>query len=440
MAKVAEVWIWDRKVGAVLWDETRPVPTGTFEFEPEFCLIGLQLAPLTMRAEPEVIYEFASLPDKAFKRLPPCLSDSLPDDFGNAVIDSWLATQNRDPKTFTPVERLLYIGSRGMGALEYKPAALKPADTIERLQIDTLVDLAGKILADRHDPLDGLRLAPQTDREDEALKSLFKIGSSAGGARAKAIIALNEKSGEICSGQIQAPEGYSYWLLKFDVDQKENALGDPQGFGKVEYAYHLMAKAAGIEMTECRLLQEGSRSHFMTKRFDRMEDGDKLHVQTLCAMDQADYNAPGSYSYESALMVCRDLELSRLEQIELYRRMVFNVLARNQDDHTRNIAFMVWRDGIWKLTPAYDVCWSYNPNGDWTAKHQMTLNGKRDDFVLDDLLRVATHIANFNPRTVIKKVASAVSRWKTFATKAQVPDALIDQIAASHRLYLAKDL
>lgn len=278
------------------------------------------------------------------------------------------------------------------------------------------------------------------DRDDEALKSLFKIGSSAGGARAKAIISIDEQTGEICSGQIQAPQGYSYWLLKFDVDQKENALGDPQGFGKVEYAYHLMAKAAGIDMTECRLLKEGSRSHFMTKRFDRMEDGDKLHVQTLCAMDQADYNAPGSYSYESALMVCRDLELSRLEQIELYRRMVFNVLARNQDDHTRNIAFMVWRDGIWKLTPAYDVCWSYNPVGDWTARHQMTLNGKRDDFVLDDLLSVASHISNFNPRPVIKKVALAVSRWKFFASKAGVPSELAVQIEASHRLFLTKDL
>lgn len=278
------------------------------------------------------------------------------------------------------------------------------------------------------------------DRDDEALKSLFKIGSSAGGARAKAIISIDEQTGEICSGQIQAPQGYSYWLLKFDVDQMENALGDPQGFGKVESAYHLMAKAAGIDMTECRLLKEGSRSHFMTKRFDRMEDGDKLHVQTLCAMDQADYNAPGSYSYESALMVCRDLELSRLEQIELYRRMVFNVLARNQDDHTRNIAFMVWRDGIWKLTPAYDVCWSYNPVGDWTARHQMTLNGKRDDFVLDDLLSVASHISNFNPRPVIKKVALAVSRWKFFASKAGVPSELAVQIEASHRLFLTKDL
>lgn len=278
------------------------------------------------------------------------------------------------------------------------------------------------------------------DRDDEALKSLFKIGSSAGGARAKAIISIDEQTGEICSGQIQAPQGYSYWLLKFDVDQMENALGDPQGFGKVEYAYHLMAKPAGIEMTECRLLKEGSRSHFMTKRFDRMEDGDKLHVQTLCAMDQADYNAPGSYSYESALMVYRDLELSRLEQIELYRRMVFNVLAHNQDDHTRNIAFMVWRDGIWKLTPAYDVCWSYNPVGDWTARHQMTLNGKRDDFVLDDLLSVASHISNFNPRPVIKKVALAVSRWKFFASKAGVPSELAVQIEASHRLFLTKDL
>ncbi|HCF3016976.1 TPA: type II toxin-antitoxin system HipA family toxin [Pseudomonas aeruginosa] len=437
MAKIAEVWIWDQLVGNVLWDESRPVPTGTFEFDPAFCNIGFQIAPLTMLAEPGQVYEFATLAEKAFKHLPPCLSDSLPDDFGNAVIDSWLASTGRDPKTFSPVERLLYIGSRGMGALEYRPASVKTANKVEKIQLDALVELAGKILSQRKEQLDGLKIDPAAGKDDEALQQLFKIGSSAGGARAKAIISINDETGEICSGQVPAPEGYGYWLLKFDVGDKASELGDPKGFGRVEYAYHLMAVAAGLDMTECRLMEEGPRAHFMTRRFDRMEDGDKIHVQTLCAMDEADYNSPGTYSYESALMVCRDLELSRDEQIQLYRRMVFNIIARNQDDHTRNISFMVWRDGVWKLSPAYDVCWSYNPAGEWTSKHQMTVNGKRDDFTVEDLQQVAKQISRFNPKKVIEEVTEAVRRWREFADEAKVDPALATDIEKSHRLYLA---
>lgn len=437
MAKTAEVRIWDRRVGVVLWDETRPVPTGTFEFDPDFCAIGLQIAPLTMLAEAGQVYEFATLPEKAFKRLPPCLSDSLPDDFGNAVIDAWLTSNGRDPRTFTPVERLLYIHNRGMGALEYHPSEMKSSDKIEKIQLDAMVELAGKILSQRKEQLDGITIAPMAGKDDEAMQQLFKIGSSAGGARAKAIISINEQTGEICSGQITAPEGYGYWLLKFDVGDKASELGDPKGFGRIEYAYHLMAVAAGLDMTECRLMEEGPRAHFMTRRFDRMADGDKVHVQTLCAMDTADYNAPGSYSYESALMVCRDLELTRGEQIQLYRRMVFNIIARNQDDHTRNISFMVWRDGVWKLSPAYDVCWSYNPAGDWTSRHQMTVNSKRDDFLLEDLQQVAKQISRFNPEKVIEEVAAAVRRWHEFAQIAKVDPMMINNIENSFRLYLA---
>jgi len=437
MAKTAEVRIWDRRVGVVLWDETRPVPTGTFEFDPDFCAIGLQIAPLTMLAEAGQVYEFATLPEKAFKRLPPCLSDSLPDDFGNAVIDAWLTSNGRDPRTFTPVERLLYIHNRGMGALEYHPSEMKSSDKIEKIQLDAMVELAGKILSQRKEQLDGITIAPMAGKNDEAMQQLFKIGSSAGGARAKAIISINEQTGEICSGQITAPEGYGYWLLKFDVGDKASELGDPKGFGRIEYAYHLMAVAAGLDMTECRLMEEGPRAHFMTRRFDRMADGDKVHVQTLCAMDTADYNAPGSYSYESALMVCRDLELTRGEQIQLYRRMVFNIIARNQDDHTRNISFMVWRDGVWKLSPAYDVCWSYNPAGDWTSRHQMTVNSKRDDFLLEDLQQVAKQISRFNPEKVIEEVAAAVRRWHEFAQIAKVDPMMINNIENSFRLYLA---
>lgn len=442
MSKVAEVWLWGYRVGAVLWDESQQPPTGIFEFDAEFCTMGMEIAPLSMRAVEGEIYAFPNLPTKSFKHLPPCLSDSLPDDFGNAVIDSWLASEGRDPKTFSPVERLLYIGNRGMGALEFRPALSKAENKVESLQLGALVTLAGKILGDRTSQFEGLKINTLSKAEDKALHKLFHIGSSAGGARAKAIIAVNEQTGEICSGQIDAPNGYSYWLFKFDVGDKSKDLGDPAGFGRVEYAYHLMAKAAGINMTECRLHEEGGRAHFMTKRFDRLEGEEgparKVHVQSLCAMDQADFNAPGSYSYEEALQVCRELELSREDQVELYRRMVFNVVARNQDDHTRNIAFMLWLDRKWKLTPAFDVCWSYNPQGEWTNKHQMTLSGKRDDFELSDLVKVGSLIPRLSAEDIVKEVCEAVSRWREFADEAGVDSDLVDQIERSHRLYLAK--
>ncbi|MCU1716832.1 type II toxin-antitoxin system HipA family toxin [Pseudomonas sp. 5P_3.1_Bac2] len=438
MAKIAQVYLWDTLVGAVLWDENQSPATGTFEFDPAFTEIGLEIAPLTMPAIAGEVYAFAGLNPGAFKSLPPCLSDSLPDDFGNAVIDAWLAASGRDPQQFSPVERLLYIGSRGMGALEFRPALEKAANLTEQLQLEALVELAGRILQERTTQFAGLHLELQSEAEDEALKHLFQVGSSAGGQRPKAIIAINKATGEICSGQIEAPEGYSYWLFKFDVGNGASALGDPAGFGRVEYAYHLMAVAAGVQMSECRLYLDGPRAHFMTRRFDRLEDGDKLHVQTLCAMDQADYTLPGGYSYEQALQVCRDLGLPRQEQIELYRRMVFNVIARNQDDHTRNIAFQVWRDGVWHLTPAYDMCWAYRADSPWVSSHQMSLNGKRDNFSREDLLSVARQISRLDGSKIIHEVAAAVRRWREFAGQAGMTDTnLIGQIEQTHRLYLA---
>jgi serine/threonine-protein kinase HipA len=441
VAKIAHVYLWDTLVGAVLWDETQTPATGTFEFDAAFTEIGLQIAPLTMPAVPNEVYAFPSLNPKAFKFLPPCLSDCLPDDFGNAVIDAWLAASGRDPRQFSPVERLLYIGTRGMGALEFRPALEKAGSKVEKLELESLVDLAGRILKERKTQFDGLHLEVHSAEEDEALKHLFQVGSSAGGQRPKAIIAINEATGELCSGQIEAPEGFTYWLFKFDVSNGANALGDPAGFGRVEYAYHLMTVAAGVQMMECRLHIDGPRAHFMTRRFDRMDDGDKLHIQTLCALDTADFTLPGGYSYEQALQVCRDLGLDRTEQIELYRRMIFNILARNQDDHTRNIAFQVWRDGVWHLTPAYDMCWAYRADSPWVSTHQMTVNGKRDNFTVEDLLAVAKHIPKLNGKKIIREVADAVRRWREFASLAGMTDEnLISQIEQTHRLYLAEQL
>jgi len=441
VAKVAEVWMWETRVGVVLWDENQIPATGTFEFDPEFCEIGLEIAPLTMRAEPDEVYAYPGLNPVAFKGLPPCLSDSLPDAFGNAVIDAWLAQKGRDPRSFSPVERLLYVGQRGMGALEFRPALDRAIDKVEQLQLESLVDLAGRILEERQTQFDDLHLEIKSEEEDQALKHLFQVGSSAGGQRPKAIIAINEETGAICSGQIEAPEGYTYWLFKFDVSNGASTLGDPAGFGRVEYAYHLMTLAAGVKMTECRLHIEGPRAHFMTKRFDRLDDGDKVHIQTLCAMDSADYTLPGAYSYEQALQVCRDLGLPREDQVELFRRAVFNIVARNQDDHTKNIGFQLWRDGVWRLTPAYDMCWSYRPDSPWVSQHQMSLNGKRDNFELKDLLAVAKLITNLDGRKVVKEVVEAVRRWREFADVAgMTDDNLIEQIESTHRLYLGEGL
>lgn len=432
--KTAEVFLWGHFVGAVLWDERDQ--TGVFEFDPDFCKLGLDIAPVVMPAIADEIYAFPGLNRVAFKGLPGCLADSLPDDFGNALIDAWLAKQGRDIRSFSPVERLLYTGERGMGALEYRPAlkAVKGRKS-EKLELDSLVALAAKVLDDRRGIAGAINLEASDDAEDKALQHLFQVGTSAGGARAKAVIAMNEH-GEIRSGQVAAPAGFTYWLLKFDVSRGATNLADSAGFGRIEYAYSRMAGAAGITMTECRLHREGGRAHFMTRRFDRTDDGDKLHAQTLCAIDHADYTRPGAYSYEQAFQVMRQLGLGREEQEEFYRRMVFNVIARNQDDHTKNIAFLMGRDGVWMLAPAYDVAWSYRPDSEWVSMHQMTINGKRDHFTLDDLREVAKQLPRFNPAPVIEQVREAVGQWLGYAEEAGVPHDLAHHIASTHRLTL----
>ncbi|MCU1722528.1 type II toxin-antitoxin system HipA family toxin [Pseudomonas sp. 5P_5.1_Bac1] len=265
--------------------------------------------------------------------------------------------------------------------------------------------------------------------------ALFRVGTSAGGARAKAIIALNER-GEIRSGQVKAPPGYSYWLLKFDVAKHSDLLADSQGYGRIEYAYYLMAREAGVLMSECRLLEEGGRAHFMTRRFDRTDEGEKIHMATLCALDHADYKKPGEYSYAEAFAVLRSLKLGREEAVQFFRRMVFNVIARNQDDHTKKIGFLLDTDGTWYLSPAYDVTWSYMPGNFWVGSHQMSINGKRDNFVLDDLLAVGSQVRGMNAKQIIREVHDAVVRWPEIARGVGVAEVTVETIAKSHRLYL----
>jgi len=421
---VATVRLWEQDAGAVAWNEEREI--GEFEYENAFLKAGLEIAPLTMPLR-SGIFSFPLLKRETFHGLPGLLADALPDRFGNRIIDVWLAQQSRSAKDFTPLERLCYMGGRAMGALEFKPAIGPRSRQSIPIEIAELSRLAADILRHRTDWVANLK-----GNRAEALTTIIRVGTSAGGNRAKAVIAWNPKTEEVRSGQVPAPPGFESWILKFD-GVNDTALGDPEGYGRAEYVYSRMAVAAGIEMTSCRLLKEGPRAHFMTRRFDRDGSG-KIHVQSLCAMAHYDFNAAGAYSYEQAFQVIQQLDLGYPAIEEFFRRMVFNVLARNQDDHTRNIAFLMDRRGRWKLSPAFDVVWAYNPSGDWTSRHQMSINGKRDDFSKKDLLAVAGQFGIRNAAANMDQAAEAVAAWPRLAAEEEVPRELRAAIQKSLRL------
>ncbi|HET6654908.1 MAG TPA: type II toxin-antitoxin system HipA family toxin [Gammaproteobacteria bacterium] len=429
---VAEVRLWGAQIGAVSWDEDRQL--GAFEYAPAFRDSAIQVAPLTMALD-ATIYEFPQLARESFHGLPGLLADSLPDKFGNAVIDAWLARTGRSAADFSPVDRLLYIGTRAMGALEFHPAQARHGGSHE-IDVADLVELASEILSTReHFHAD---LARDGDQRREAMNDILQVGVSAGGARAKAIIAWNPKTNEVRSGQVPAPAGFEYWLLKFDGvshNRDRDVLADPQGYGLIEYAYHHMARAAGIEMRECRLLSENGRHHFMTRRFDRTDSGDRLHMLSLSGIAHLDFNQAGAHGYEQAFQVIEQLQLGKDSIEEQFRRMVFNVAARNQDDHTKNIAFLMDRRGRWSLSPAFDLNFAYNPSGQWTSRHQMSVNGKRENIAREDLLTVADRFRITMPRAkaMIDDVAAAVARWLEFAAEAGVEAGRADEIGRLHR-------
>jgi len=428
---IARVQLWGRTIGAVSLEEGRNV--AAFQYDPAFAQSGIELSPLTMPLSDQV-YEFPALPQVTFHGLPGLLADSLPDKFGNALIDAWLATQGRTPESFHAVERLCYTGTRGMGALEFAPVLGPKPRTATKVDIDALVRLAGEVLTHRGDLQGHFHEAGKA----QALRDILRVGTSAGGARAKAVIAWNRTTNEVRSGQIAAGEGFDYWLLKFDgvAGNKDKELDDPKGYGAIEFAYHLMAKAAGITMSECRLLEETGRRHFMTRRFDRLAGGAKLHMQSLCALAHFDFNQAGAYSYEQALLTIRQLKLPMAAVEEQFRRMVFNIVARNQDDHVKNIGFLMNQQGEWSLAPAFDVTYSYNPSGSWTATHQMTVNGKRDGFASEDFEACAKSAMMKRGRaaTILAEVQDAVRRWPEFAAEAQLSDEWCSKIEKSHRL------
>ena len=427
--ETAYVKLWGMLVGAVAWDRERGF--ATFEFDRPFLERGLDLAPLRMpladALRGNARFEFRTLPARTFRGLPGMLADALPDRFGNRVIDAWLARQGRDPGDFSPVERLCYTGRRAIGALEFSPVINEQIEESVPVEVGELVELAQAVVDER------TKLDTSFDGDPtEAMLDIIRVGTSAGGARPKAVIAINDATGEVRTGQVDAPDGFAHWILKFD-GVTDRTLGFPAGYGRIEYAYHEMALAAGIGMTECRLFEEGGRAHFMTRRFDRPSAGGRIHQQSLCAIAHFDFNDPGAYSYEQAFQVIRRLRLPYEDTEQQYRRMVFNIAARNQDDHTKNIAFLMDRDGHWRLSPAFDVIYAYNPDGEWTSRHQMSVAGKRDGITRDDLLAVGREMSVKQAAAIIDEVGEAVSRWAGFAADAGVDRGKIDSIGNALR-------
>jgi len=414
MSQVAEVRLWGRTIGAVSLADGSDV--AAFEYDSAFAHSNIQIAPLMMPLSRQV-YSFPELARQTFHGLPGLLADSLPDKFGHALLNAWLATQGRRPGSFSVIERLCYTGERGMGALEFAPASGPKTRRAERIQIDHLVELASDILGQRNQ----LNTSFQNAEREQALADILRVGTSAGGARAKAVIAWNPKTHEVRSGQVNAGEGFEHWLLKFDgvSGNRDKELEDPKGYGAIEYAYFLMARDCGINISDCRLLEENGRRHFMTRRFDRTPQGAKLHMQSLCAMAHYDFNQAGAYAYEQALQVIRQLGLPMQAIEQQFRRMVFNIVARNQDDHVKNIAFLMDKSGSWSLAPAFDITYSYNPSGAWTANHQMSLNGKRDGFNLDDFKACANTASMKRGRAeaILNEVQTTVATGRNTPSK-----------------------
>jgi serine/threonine-protein kinase HipA len=432
---VAAVNLWGRRVGAVSLPEGERI--ASFQYDPDFLASGIQLAPLSMPLR-EAPYTFPGLAPESFHGLPGLLADSLPDRYGNALIDAWLAGQGRAPGSFDVVERLCYVGQRGMGALEYEPSRGPRANRRGVIQVAELVRLASEVLAHRKELVASLAAGHRR----RAMQDILSVGTSAGGARAKAVIAYNPETQEVRSGQVDVDPGFEHWLLKLDGvenNKDKEGLGDPQGYGAVEYAYHRMAVDAGITMMPCQLLEENGRQHFMTRRFDRDEHGSKRHMLSLGTIAHYDFNQAGAHSYEQAFMVLRQLHLDIEARTQQLRRLVFNVVARNQDDHVKNIAFLMDPNGTWRLSPAFDVTYAYSSHGPWTSSHQMTINGKRDNFTMEDISAVAA-AAGFkrgSARRIVLEIAEIVSRWPEYAEAVGVQPEHERRIQRALRLNLA---
>lgn len=427
MITTAFVKIWGETVGAVAWNEATGI--ASFEYEPKFTQLGRDLAPIKMPiTQGGRIFSFPELraPRNSefdtFRGLPGLLADVLPDKYGNQLINVWLAQNGRPINSMNPVEQLCFIGARGMGALEFEPAQLKSSKQAFTVEIKSLVDIAQRMLLKREQFGENLQ-----EDEQKAMMEILKIGTSAGGARPKAVIAYNEETKEVKSGQAKAPKGFEHWLIKLD-GVSDAQFGVSKGYGRVEMAYYLMAKDCGIDMMECQLLEESGRAHFMTKRFDREGNETKHHIQTLCAMQHFDFNEVTSYSYEQLFQTMRILRLPYPQAEQMYRRMVFNVLAKNCDDHTKNFAFRLKKDQRWEITPAYDVCHAYKPEHRWVSEHALSINGKRTGITKDDLVMVAKSMNIKRADAIIEAISKKVATWDVYAEITKVSPELKNAI------------
>lgn len=429
MVDVAEVKIWGELVGAVRWDQDQQL--GFFEYDPDFIKKGWDLSPIKMPINRgSAIYSFPELrkgradTEDTFKGLPGLLSDALPDRYGNRLINVWLAQQGRADNSMNPVEMLCFIGTRGMGALEFEPAQIKSSKTTFSIELNSLIDIAKKILVQREDFLTNL------DREEEkAMREILKIGTSAGGARPKAVIAYNPKTQDIRSGQGNVPKDFEHWLIKLDGVSGEQ-FGESSGWGRVEYAYYLMAKDCDINISASQLLEENGRAHFMTKRFDR-EGNKKHHIQSLCGLQHFDFNDMYGYSYEQVFQTMRQLRLTYPEAEEMFRRMVFNVLATNYDDHTKNFSFMLKQNESWTLAPAYDLCFSYDENNHWVSKQTLSINGKRLNINKADFMTIAKANNIKKGAEIIEDINNVIKSWESYASKANVREGLRNRIQSN---------
>jgi len=434
MVTNAIIKIWGQVVGAVSWNENQQV--AGFEYAPDFARHEWELAPLKMPLRQRGrIFTFSELTNpqdqehNTFKGLPGLLADVLPDKYGNQLINAWLAQQGRPINSMNPVEQLCFIGTRGMGALEFAPPTFQESKNTFGVEVNSLVDIAKKMLAQRQE-----FQAHLGTQEEKAMQDILKIGTSAGGARPKALIAYNEKTHDVRSGQTKVPKGYSHWLIKLDGVSGVQ-FGQSAGYGRIEYAYYKMAQACGINIMPSRLYQENGRAHFMTRRFDREGGNVKHHVQTWCAMGHFDFNQVTSFSYEQLFQTMRELRLPYPAAEELFKRMVFNVIAKNCDDHTKNFAFRLKQDQKWELAPAYDVCHAYRPNSPWVSQHALSVNGKRTHITKHDLVAVGNSVNIKNPVGIVEHINGVVKTWPTFAEAAGANAQMRDAITATLNTY-----
>lgn len=424
MVDIAKVKLYGNALGTVRWNERYGV--AEFEYANNFVGSGIEPAPIMMPVREGRVYSFGDIGSETFKGLPGMLADSLPDTYGRALFDRWLALTGRHSNN--SIETLCFLGKRCMGALEFEPAMDVPYNSNTQIEIDALVNVASEALAEKKDF--GANLS---DDKKAAIAEIVRLGTSAGGQRAKAIIAYNKKTGEVLSGQVDAPEGFDYYMIKLDGVTAEAGFRETQNFGRLEYSFYKLVKECGIEMSECSLIEENRRAHFLTKRFDRV-NGDKVHMQTLCAVAHYDYRLLRAYSYEQAFNVMRILRLPYSQAQEMFRRIVFNVVVRNQDDHTKNISFLMDKTGKWRLSPAYDIGFSHNPDGGWTSQHQMSINGKYDNITRNDLLEIAKRNNIKEAVEIIDRISTVASGWGAIARECDVPDNMVGAILPQFRL------